>query len=123
MNPQNQIKALAELDGWKQQEVFESSFADSSKQVSAGTRWTKDDSLVYLRKLPDYLTSYDAIIPLIQKQDVETKRECYRRLHEHLWETDTTTTCRFTVDIGDFINFTPQQLCEALLRATGKWKE
>lgn len=54
--------------------------------------------------LPDYLTSYDAIIPLIQKQPPEIRAEMFER-----------TNGRVT------IMSTPMQLCELLLQATGKW--
>lgn len=49
--------------------------------------------------------SYDAILPLIQKQDDELKLGV-----EH-W-----CACYHPYDA------TPRQLCEALLKATGKWE-
>ena len=54
----------------------------------------------------DDLTSYDAIIPLIQKQEVGVRARVVQR-HPS----------------GVTLMSTPAQLCEALLRATGKWKE
>jgi len=49
------------------------------------------------------LTSYDAIIPLIQKQSLAIRSSIFIRCG------------------GDGIE-TPAQLCEALLKAVGKWK-
>ena len=114
MTPEEQIKALAEVDGWTCNPangfcaVVNSVLQTYLCRRSDGT-WTG---------LPDYLTSYDAIIPLIQK----------------LWKNDVITT-DFNVYLTKAMNFpfqprcieafeaTPSQLCEALLRATNKWKE
>jgi len=58
--------------------------------------------------VPPYLTSYDAIIPLIQKQTEDVKSD----------------VVEFLYLMGDRqLERTPAQLCEALLRATGKWIE
>jgi phosphoserine phosphatase len=61
----------------------------------------------------DWQTSYDAIIPLIQKQPPTAKQE---------------VAVAFMKDGGwsvgdDLISATPAHLCEALLRATRKWTE
>lgn len=122
MTEQDQIKALAELDGWHQQEVFESSFADSTKQVSAGLRWTRMDSLRFERKLPDYLTSYDAIIPLIQKQ-LDTVFNCFLDNLCIIKNSDDAEMDGSYSELRMMWMATPTQLCEALLRATGKWKD
>lgn len=114
MNPAEQIKALAELDGWKLTQktipVWEITQYDGSGE------WTNKEVALYendgatkkFERLPQYLTSYDAIIPLIQKQDIDVRLAV---------QISTST------DTGCFIDATPAQLCEALLRATGKWKE
>jgi len=95
MKPEEQIKALAELDGIKICESF-----------ACGCNRT-------LEKL-NYLTSYDAIIPLIQKQNVPT----ITRISLNLSMAQNGTAKAFA-----WLKATPSQLCEALLRATGKWKE
>ena len=77
MKEQDQIKALAELDGW------------------STTRPLPPDHVQYFKP---YLSSYDAIIPLVQKY----------------W-----SDCGYQVSLLD----TPKQLAESLLRKTGKWKE
>jgi len=91
MTPQDQIKALAELAGWP-----ELLFGPVNNVV----RRPKTDWMI----CPRYLTSYDAIIPLIQKQSPETVNAVVEYF-------------------PSLINATPAQLCEALLRATGKWKD
>lgn len=103
MKPEEQIKALAELDGkWKQKE-FEDDYAYTRSFGSTNSFM----SYIINIRLPHYLTSYDAIIPLIQKQPYEI---------------------RFSIAMSapdGRISFmsTPSQLCEALLRATEKWKD
>lgn len=99
MTPQDQIKALAELDGWTLQEF---------KTHPAWNIWHKGEDQRSNETLPHYLTSYDAIIPLVQKQDHETRRKIGSCPHG--------TTGMIS------IMMTPHQLCEALLKAVGKWK-
>jgi len=95
MKPEQQIKALAELDG------LVGRFQNIQHVLVKGV-W---------HPVPPYLTSYDAIIPLIQKQTDEVGW----LLANHL--KDIITEDRFVWQA------TPTQLCEALLRATGKWIE
>ena len=89
MTDQDKIKALAELAGiqpWKPILPFE----EKPKQKP-------------------YLTSYDAIIPLIQKQDMLIKESMCKLLGvKH--------------DYCAWIRATPTQLADALLVATGKMK-
>lgn len=72
---------------------------------------TKQEQIKALAELSccsDYLTSYDAIIPLIQKQD---------------WKIRNKIECKLLDNIGSVVESTPAQLCEALLRSVGKWKD
>lgn len=105
MKTEDQIKALAELDG------YFPFWCDLSRLWSWKSKDGKYRNLnqglseEHLVKITDYLISYDAIIPLIQKlgRDVGGK----------VWALE-----------GELnLTYSPQQLCEALLRATGKWKE
>jgi hypothetical protein len=93
MKPEDQIKALAELDGALVPHT------PTPEEVASGS---------YYQWQPAYLTSYDAIIPLIQKQpdEVITEVECY--VYDKM---------------DNALKATPAQLCEALLRATNKWKD
>lgn len=103
MNQEQQIKALAELDGWKEHVVTIQSEHDYKECRWHSTVDERDD----IRRLPNYLTSYDAIIPLMQKQP--------RDVRKAMTQTFPNGHVSFTT--------TPAQLCEALLRATGKWIE
>lgn len=105
MKPQDQIKALAELDGCK----ICTHVPDYWDRVG-----TEQDSELYCRECREFLhhmrekpyrTSYDAIIPLIQKQG-------------KAWAVSGVT---WNMGITYSIEATPAQLCEALLRATGRW--
>lgn len=94
MNPEAQIKALAELDGWKCYPAIDGSDAH---WICPNEWWHES--------CPSYLTSYDAIIPLIQKQPLEIRDRIATK--------------------GGPISFmaTPAQLAEKLLRATNRWTE
>lgn len=98
MKPEDQIKALAELDGW-----------NHITDQQGGHWWARNgEPAVRIYDLPPYLTSYDAIIPLIQRLDSgDAVRNALRRKMNNYYP----------------FSATPAQLCEALLRATGKWTE
>lgn len=113
MNPTEQIKALAELDGWTEL------FCEQDR-----TLWGFRNGRKYSERTPDanYLTSYDAIIPLIQKQPAGVMID----FTYHLWriiERDAKRNYNRQYDAWRLVIATPAQLCEALLRATGKWKD
>jgi len=106
MNEQAQVKALAELAGW---EDFVYSLNNS--QGLGGTPPNWGDSDMRYHSCEEYLTSYDAIIPLIQKQTQNISNRIYLSILERQ-------------EYGMHIfSATPAQLCEALLRSTGKWTE
>lgn len=113
MTPEQQIKALAELDG-------------CYKETASGINLYKpDETLVcvscydvfvfaeHIHQLPKYLTSYDAIIPLIQKcigwPGFKNEFHCGYNYNKF--------------SIAEVFTTTPPQLCEALLKAVGKWNE
>ena len=102
MTDQNKIKALAELDGWEWYKYIPSG-------IPYAVRDLKADGVKYLSDFENLLASYDAIIPLIQKQDEKTKRLFIGRL-------DFIKAKHFPWDA------TPHQLADALLVATGKMK-
>ena len=109
MKPELQIKALAELDNPSLLSNKNWMWVDSFRfyrRGSEGEYWTP----------PSYLTSYDAIIPLIQKQPLHIK---YKIAKQFLG----VFPCDDELNVIAFMNATPAELCEALLRATGKWIE
>ena len=92
MTKENQIRALAELDGW----TFDPSVG----------YWRDENGYAHGSSDPlPYTTSYDAIIPLINKQLVGIQISTMENLHIIYW------------------NATPPQLAEALLKAHGLWKD
>jgi hypothetical protein len=103
MREQEQIKALAELDGF----AFKS--CDDAPEVTVYRKFSWLGGIeVSPALLPAYLTSYDAIIPILKKLN---KPHCLV-----FYDSDPTQE-------GSMVIPTPAQLCEALLRATGKLKE
>ncbi len=102
MNQEQQIKALAELDGAKYFDAHNVNYP-----YPDGTGYHNTD-------VKPYLTSYEAIIPLIQRQDVPTITRISLKLSIAQNE---------TAKAYAWLKATPAQLCEALLRATGKWIE
>lgn len=112
MKPEDQIVAIAELDGWSHKNYFENSFKDPMQKTSAGMRWFKENRIE--RRPPDYLASRDAIVPVIEKQSDEVIGGICNRI-----------SGAFNTGFTQWKNLilsTPTQLAEALLRATGKWK-
>ena len=107
MTTQEIIKACAELDGWRRGTFKDLGYATDT------VIWISPDGNGY-EQLPHYTTSYDAIIPLIQKQEYAIRADIFES-----FACDTSWTEHALMMLGS----TPLQLCEALLRATGKWKE
>lgn len=103
MTPQDQIKSLAELDGKQHLHQFEGDPYDRDCYI-CGYKPPHENHA----SPPDYLHSYDAIIPLIQKQP--------RMVIDSVWSL-------LSDDMIEKWQETPAQLSEALLRATGKWKD
>ena len=99
MTPEDQIKAIAELDGYTIEERGEGLTPHCRHKVKP---------LCGLNQL-QYLTSRDAIVPVIEKQPKEVRLHIASMLI--LAEDDVTVFPSAT------------QLSEALLRATGKWKD
>lgn len=115
MTTEQQIKALAELDGWRQHNNYRDVMCKGDKEAHI-----QSDNLTC------YLTSYDAIIPVIQKwcgagepnlDRVFFFRQRLRQMLSVIHQPNTTEI------VNTLINATPAQLCEALLLATGKWEE
>ncbi len=110
MKNQDIIKAIAELDGWKPKYL---------SQESQGLN------------PPPYLTSRDAIIPVIEKK---LSRHTCHSFFDALgliaivdWQ-DCDGAPSYEGDGSYFEQWVlfkakPSQMCEALLRATGKWRE
>jgi hypothetical protein len=114
MNDQDIIKAIAELDGWMPKDcendyIFVKQLGNSTLQV-------------HETNLPPYLTSRDAIVPLINRLIEERKLTGTQLGNFFKW----TGAGMMSVDYQNYIvllKCEPLKLCKALLRATGKWIE
>lgn len=113
MTPQDQIKAIAELDGFVKHPKHNYYYRNGDVN---GERL--EDSFSRIEYAPKYLTSRDAIVPVIEKQQPEIQREIAKLLISYEWNQEI-----MLVDVINALLKPPPQLCEALLRATGKWEE
>jgi len=103
MDTIEQIKCLGAIDDWSEVDDHRRELRYKEYRVVDGRMWTSISS-----QMPDWLNSYDAIISLIGKQSREIRETVD---HEHEL-------------VGFGYGFpTPAQLCEALLRAVGEWKD
>lgn len=95
MTREEKIAVLAELDGWTPY---------SPGDFNPTPRWINEVHTVRtLDELRCYLTSYDAIIPLVKQQPNTVIGEVFDRCN--------------------VIFATPEQLADALIKAVGKWRE
>jgi len=115
MTPTEKIIAIAKLDGWKDNGA---GYYHKDKEVRslAGDPIDSDQHYEAVEALPNYLNSRDAIVPVIDKH-----------FTNHTFENDFFDALDKS-DPDGFVNksylfATPLQLSDALLRATGKWKD
>jgi hypothetical protein len=107
MKDTEQIIELAKLDGFCITETRTKGFYSCNKDSFYIGGYTFD---VISQRLPSYLTSRDAIVPVIEKQS----KDIMFKMHRWLMRTHT----------EEFTWLAPaSELSEALLRATGLWKE
>lgn len=117
MKPEDMVRALAELDGWNS----EPSLATRQEGGTWGFAAVKPE-WNFTHQLPNYLTSYDAILSLIQKLHGDDGILAYNEIFEELSKICAPCECGQHWAIW-VIRFSPAQLCEALLKATGRWQE
>jgi len=119
MTDQDQIVALAELDG------LEPTFVTGTNDIVYWNDPKENARLITWRELPNWLNSRDAIVPLIEKF-VNTNTDYLKHSFILHLAKIACGKCEWYDAVKDAIKFvlpTPKQLCEAILRATGKWKE
>ncbi len=105
MDTIEQIKCLGAIDDWSEVDDHRRELRYKEYRVVDGRMWTSISS-----QMPDWLNSYDAIIPLIQKQNHAIKMDVqFSIINNEL--------------LHDCYSATPSQLCKALLRAVGEWKD
>lgn len=118
MNDEQIIIAVAELDG----------YTVNYREEGLSPHYLRYGGICGQEHMK-YLTSRDAIIPVIEKLHPSLfEAVCANLLLDlmHYWDTER----KLSVDwknrnlvIMATIHATPRQLCVALLKATGKWKE
>lgn len=113
------IIEVAKLDGWIREEKTHPRF------YTRIVHWIKRigtfERKIVESELPPYITSRDAIIPVIERHDEVS----YCLMHELRMILTDDLGCESPKEINewDMLTATPKQLCIALLKATGKWKE
>jgi len=109
LSPEQKTRLLAELDGWTKFTAMVPTYRLIERDYfpAAMDLFERGEQRIREDKLPNYATSYDAIIPLIQKLD-----DCAKVRVEDFLESIMQTCYWFDV--------TPSQLCNAVLVATGK---
>src|ERR1035437_1354954 len=100
-----QLKAIAELDGWKEKYGIERFDANDTGLYPPNCHLLTNLNQTF--KLPHYLTSRDAIVPVIQNQTFEIKTRLIKWL-------DMSRKDHPDRDIN-LLCAAPSQLCEALL--------
>lgn len=111
LTTEQKIIELAKMDGWLDVKEYTYTYDYMGEQGEYKRLQGRSiENLGHLVGLPPYLTSYDAIIPLIQKQDFSIKLAITVYL-QHNNKGGLTMDAYFSV--------TPEQLCDALLRAKG----
>jgi hypothetical protein len=88
MKERDQVDAIAKLDGFVHRVIEEQEW------------WEKDGKSYRRDGLPDYLHSFDAIIPVIVESGFQSV------IYEQTWR-----------------DATPAKLCKALLGISGRWAE
>ena len=103
LTTKQKTRLLAELDGWT---VMQNDWKTYNAISPDGKVMASCDSEEEAWHGHDYLTSYDAIIPLVQKLDGEQRMQI----------------CDLMIMFGYGCEYdtTPSQLCDAVLIATGK---
>jgi hypothetical protein len=109
MTPLDQQRACAKLDGWKLDQIL------VHHNLSTSETHIGPDGLHHPRNtIPDYFT-YNAVIPLIQKQWRSTNTPDGIAWQMVFWNS--------LIDAECMLFNSPCQLVEALLRATNRWKD
>lgn len=112
--PEQKTQLLAELDGgkWLYNPLAEEPYRfwiDNESTISHMDDFIEWAGIIEIPIAPEfchyksYLSSYDAIIPLIQKQSADTDYRFLKELDKMCWW-----------------DYTPSQLADALLLASGK---
>jgi len=110
LSPEQKTRLLAELDGFNDF-IFSSEHDGYMVRIKRKTDWIVGKP---------YLTSYDAIIPLIQKLWKDSNDFNGNIFKNTLINFGTVENCCDTHYVLGALSQSPEQLCDAVLIATGK---
>lgn len=122
MTREEKIKVLAELGGWKWLDHPDTK--EATKNFTLPDKWViqPDGVLNFPHNTPRYLTSYDAIIPLVKKRCAGNALLEQTFINEI--ERGICSGFHAARTVGFFpIAAEPEQLADALIKSLGKWKE
>lgn len=109
MNDEQITIEVAKLNGWK---------SYSPGDFNPTVRWEKNGSVVQTLDLPEYLYSRDAIIPVIEKVVTPELEMVWVFFFAMLDEQREDSFCGTS-----YLFATARELCIALLKSTGNWKD
>lgn len=108
LTPEQKTQMLAEMDGWTSSKM-KCSIPNCNLNHDG---YVRDRRFRKEHELSSYLTSYDAIIPLVQKQPKWIQIAIAKRFYA--------CDCPVLENMAVMLTATPSQLCDAVLVATGK---
>ena len=115
LTPEQKTRLLAELDGWQVHPSKINPLWDKFVKFICGVEETRN-----LETLPPYLTSYDAIIPLVQKFSANQLEVFMEQLCAMLGEKFNPNDRPLGKLCVTPFQAIPSQLSDAVLIATGK---
>lgn len=126
MSEQEILIEVAKIDGWKliqkDVQVWACTDYDGSGEYQNKTvpMYENDGAFKKLENLPRYTTSHDAILPVVGRQDMTT--EFTKKFMDHL-NLEIKWSPSRDLNMLLMLTATPLQLCTALLKAKGVWRE
>lgn len=117
MTEQEILISVAKMDGW---EFYQN--PENNPHCAHGMhQWFSKDFGCCFECLPgDYTKSHDAILPMIGRQDMTT--EFTKKFMDHL-NLEIKWSPSRDLNMLLMLTATPLQLCTALLKAKGVWRE
>lgn len=122
MKPQDQIIALANLDGWTLK-LEKGTDVENHDEPWEEYRWISGEEWLSHDDIPSYLTNGDEMRRLIGKQNYTIRARIIRFLSKEIeWDNYGITERAVIQEMEQFLLATSETLAEALLRAHGLWK-
>jgi hypothetical protein len=127
MTDNEQIIEVAKLDGWEFYPSKDNQYSGNAEPEYWKHEEQSSGVPIDETELPLYLTSHDAIVPVIEKWINNNIERTTLFIDALCWVVVAQRPPLASPPSYNFIwlllRATPRQLCEALLRATNKWKD